>query len=246
VATAGDTRGPGPERAFASELPSGMESVVLSAEESHHLVRVRRVRAEDPVVLFDGVGGSVLGRLVEAVPGRAVVAVEGPYPDRQPTRPLVLAVSLPEPGRADDLVAALAELGVQRLVPLLATRTPKGREALPARRRERWRRVCREAAKVNGCSRLLVVDPPATLETVLEVAVPVACLLDPDPGVPRLVSILPAQGELPWLLVGPEGGFTPHEVARAEQARALRVRLGSVALRTSTAAIAAAAQALGV
>jgi len=244
VATAGDRRGPGPERAYAPDLPSGVGEVVLSPEESHHLVRVRRVRPEDPVVLFDGAGGSVLGQLVEAVPGRAVVAVEGPYPDREPTRPLVLAVSLPEPGRSDDLVASLAELGVARLVPLLAARTPRGRDALPARRRERWGRIAREAAKVNGCSRLLRIEPVARFDAVVAEA-PAACVLDPDPEVPRLASVLPAHGDLPWLLVGPEGGFTDDEVASAERAGALRVRLGPLALRTSTAAIAAAALTLG-
>lgn len=244
MATAGDARGPGPERAFAPVLPAGGGEVILSAEESHHLVRVRRVGVDDPVVLFDGAGGSVLGRLAEAVPGRAVVAVREPYPDRVPARPLVLAVSLPEPGRADDLVARLAELGVARLVPLTAARTPRGREALPARRQERWQRLSREAAKVNGCSRLLEISRPLVLEAALAEA-EAACLLDPDPRVPRLASVLPAQGTLPWLLVGPEGGFTGDEVRAAESAGALRVRLGSVALRTGTAAIAAAAQALG-
>lgn len=244
MATAGDRRGPGPERAFAPALGATLGDVVLSPEESHHLVRVRRVRQGEPVVLFDGVGGSVLGRLAEAVPGRAVVTVEGPYPDRAPPRALVLAVSLPDPGRADDLVAVLAELGVARLVPLQAARTPRGRAALPARRRERWGRLCREAAKVSGCSRLLEIAEPRDLDEVLAAA-PAVCLLDPDPAVPRLGAILPATGDLPWLLVGPEGGFDPDEVRRAEAAGALRVRLGTVALRTGTAAMAAAAQALG-
>ncbi len=244
MATAGGARGPGPERAFAAALPAGTGEVVLAAEESHHLVRVRRARAGDPVVLFDGEGGTGLGRLVGAAPRRAVGAVGGPYPGRAPARPLVLAVSLPEAGRADDLVATLAELGVSRLVPFLAARTPRGREALPGRRHDRWRRLCREAAKVNGRSRLLEIAASTTLEAVLAEA-PAACLLDPDPAVPRLASVLPVEGALPWLIVGPEGGFTAGEVASAERAGASRVRLGTVALRTGTAAVAAAAQALG-
>ena len=244
MATAGDSRGPGPERAFAPALPPAGGEVVLGPEESHHLVRVRRARADDVVVLFDGLGGTVRGRLREAAPRRAVVAVEAPYPDREPPRPVVLAVSLPEPGRADDLVASLAELGVGRLVPLVAARTPRGREALPDRRRARWERLCREAAKVNGRSRLLEVAAATPLAAVLAAA-PAACLLDPDPAAPRLASLLAAEGPLPWLLVGPEGGFTDAEVAAARAAGARRARLGTVALRTGTAALAAAAQALG-
>ena len=57
MATAGDRRGPGPERAYVCPLPPAGE-VRLGPEESRHLVRVRRVAAGSEVVLFDGRGGS--------------------------------------------------------------------------------------------------------------------------------------------------------------------------------------------
>lgn len=246
MATAGATRGSGPERAWCASLPAHGE-VTLDAEESAHLVRVRRVAAGAEVVLFDGQGRTCRARLLAADARRARLEVLGEAADRQPARALVVAASIPEPSRADALVEGLAWLGVARWVPLACERTPAGREELPARRAERWQRIAREAAKGNGCSRLLEVASPQALQGVLAALPPAgAVLLDPDPAVPALLACLAPAGDLPWLLVGPEGGFVAGELEAAARAGVARARLGSTALRVEQAALAAAAQALGL
>jgi len=237
VATAGDAPGAGPERAYAPELPAEGR-VVLAADESRHLLRVRRVRLGDEIVLFDGRGGSRRARLVEADPAGAVAELGGSYPDRTPPRDVVLAVSPPEAARADEMVAALAELGVRRLLPLATRRTPRGRIEAAVRRGARWARLAREAAKVNGASRCLEIGPPTDLAGVLSAA-PACVLLDPDPGVEPLSHLL-VEGPPPWLLVGPEGGFDDEERRLALHSGARRARLGTTALRTGTAAVSAA------
>lgn len=236
MATAGGARGSGPERAFAPELPA-TGAVTLDAEESSHLVRSRRVRVGEAVVLFDGRGTTRIGSLRKADGRAAVVEVEGDYPARAPARRVRLAVSLPEAGRADRLVGALAELGVETLAPLVCERTPPGRGDLAARRTQRWERLAREAAKVNGAARVLAFHSPlAFAEALREVAV----LLDPDPGLPPLLDVVPARGP-PWILIGPEGGFSGAELAAARAAGCAAARLGNLVLRTETAAVAAAA-----
>jgi 16S rRNA (uracil1498-N3)-methyltransferase len=167
-------------------------------------------------------------------------------PDREPARALTLAVSPPEPPRADDLVQALAWLGVSRLVPLVCERTPRGRADLAVTRRARWDRLVREAAKGNGRSRVLEVVEARTLAGLTQAPPPEGLvLLDPDPQAPPLATRIPAQGPLPWLLVGPEGGFTASEVAAAQQVGATVARLTQTALRVELAAVAAASVALG-
>ena len=71
-------------------------------------------------------------------------------------------------------------------------------------------------------------------------------LLDPDPSSPWLAERLPPSGLLPWLLVGPEGGFTPQEMAAVRAASVPIVRIAATTLRVERAAVAAAAQALGL
>lgn len=244
MATQGGGRGPGPERAWHAPLPAAGR-VTLDEGESAHLVRVRRVHAGESVVLFDGEGVTRRARLVVADPRAAVLEVEGDGEDREPARELTLAVSPPEPARADELVQSLAWLGVTRLVPLVCERTPRGRADLVARRRARWERLAKEAAKGNGRSRVLAVAAP-TLLTALLAAPPTEglVLLDPDPSARGLLTTLPPGRPFPWLLVGPEGGFTASEVAGATQVGAIVARLGATALRVELAALAAASVAL--
>ena len=244
MATAGDGPGAGPERAWCAPLPA-TGTVVLRGEEAHHLARVRRVRVGDAVVLFDGAGATVLARLVSTTPHEAVLEVTGPYPDREPRRALTVAVSLPAAGRADDLVADLAEMGVTRLVPIVCERSAPDAGERGERRRERFDRLVREAAKVNGRSRLLRVDPARPFSEALEgTGWGRAFLLDPDPALPSLAAVIPVAEPAIALIVGPEGGFSPGERARAARSGAVLASLGPCALRVETAARAAAAVAL--
>ena len=240
MATAADRRGPGPERAFAPDLPTTGD-VVLDKEESAHLVRVRRVREGDDVVLFDARGATRQGRLITADAKAAVVTVVGEAPARAPGRRVRLAVSLPEPARADALVATAAELGVAVLQPMTCARTDPGRAALAERRAAKWARAAREALKVNGLAYALEIPTPVAFEALL--AEP-ALLLDPDPTAPPLRDMLGEADPTPWLLIGPEGGFTDAELDTASTAGVATARLGGPALRTATAALVAAAAAL--
>jgi 16S rRNA (uracil1498-N3)-methyltransferase len=241
MATRGDGRGAGPERAFVAQLPAEGQ-VTLDVEESRHLLRARRVQVGDTVVLFDGRGQGRFAELLSGDGRSATLLVGSPAPGREPARAVRIACSLPEAGKADDLVAMLAELGVAQLQPIVCARTDPARAALPERRARRWARLNREAAKVSGCNRFLVVCASETLAAFLTASsTEDVLLLDPDPAAPSLVDVLPVEGTLPWLVVGPEGGFTDAELAQARDAGHQTVRLGTCALRTGTAATSAAA-----
>jgi 16S rRNA (uracil1498-N3)-methyltransferase len=244
MATRGDARGSGAERAWHDPLPASGE-VVLAPEESAHLVRVRRVGVGEAVVLFDGRGASRHGTLIEADPRAARVALAGEAPDRAPAHAVVVATSVPEPGRADELVEGLAWLGVTAWVPLAFRRTPGGRLDLVARRGERWRRIALEAAKGNGRSRLLDVMPARSFAELL--AAPPAdglVLLDPDPAAPPLAALLEPRAPRPWLVVGPEGGLDEAERNAAFTAGVRTASLGGPVLRVELAGQAAAVLAL--
>ncbi len=117
----------------------------LSPEESRHLSRVCRLGIGDRVEIFDG-RGFVTGAEVVAAAGDSVelVAVGEPLPTRQPPCSLTLATAVPKGDRLDWIVEKATELGVDRLIPIIAERSvvvPRGSKL------ERLRRSIVEASK---------------------------------------------------------------------------------------------------
>ncbi|MFV1959065.1 MAG: RsmE family RNA methyltransferase, partial [Planctomycetota bacterium] len=113
-------------------------------------------------------------------------------------------------------------------------------------RRARWERLVREPAKWSGRSRFMEIGEATAFHGLLDLPAAAATrlLLDPDPAARTLTALLSGGDRAPWLLVGPEGGFSPGEVEAAGAAGWRRARLGATALRVETAAVAAAAIAL--
>ncbi len=219
--------------------------LTLRGDEARHLARVRRVGPGDLVEVFDG--QSAMGRRAEvrAVSGdRVELEVQGePIPGREPPFWLTLAAAVPKGERFDWLVEKAVEVGVGRLVPLIA-----GRSVVEPRagKLEKQRRAVIESSKQCGRNRLMEVAAPMRLDEVLKTTLaPVRLLAHPD-GLPP--SDWPGRvpgGEVA-LAVGPEGGFTEAEVAAAGEAGWRVVTLGPTILRVETAAIVGSALVLAI
>jgi 16S rRNA (uracil1498-N3)-methyltransferase len=224
------------DRFYMPQLPrSG--TVALTGDEAHHLSRVRRLMPGARVELFDG-----RGQVREAVvtdAGKQAVTLELGESLAEVLVPveLTLASAVPKGERFDWLVEKATELGVARLVPLLAERSvvePRGGKL------DRLRRAIVEACKQCGRSRLMTLDDP----------VPLGDYLKRERSERRLIAH-PGGGRFPGgeltscaLAVGPEGGFTEGEVAEALGAGWQAVSLGPTRLRIETAGLAGAAAVL--
>ena len=223
---------------FAGEVP-------LDRSQARHARVVLRLAEGATVELFDDHGAQAAGTLVFLGERRAAVRVAGV------TRPpvaeglrLTVASALPKGERADWMVEKLSELGVCAFVPLAAARSV----VLPAgkAKHERWVRISTESAKQSrrpGVMRLAELTPVERLAQELSHSHTPALLLstaaDAIP-IAQAVRSLTASREV-VLLIGPEGGWTDHEIARLQGAGATAVRLTATVLRVETAAIAAAA-----
>jgi 16S rRNA (uracil1498-N3)-methyltransferase len=221
--------------------------VVLDAARTHHLRRVLRLADGAALSLTDGAGASADARLVG---GGAQLITHALVARRVGTR-LVLAQALSKGRRAEDAVRTACELGVDRLVPVVAERTqgrPDARAAVAVV--ERWRAVASAALEQSRGVRLAeVVDPvetrvlaaaPAAADGVRLVAVPGAA---PLPDVLR--GALSGSADAPVgevvVAIGPEGGWSPEEVGGFVTAGWHTVGLGPTVLRTEHAGPAAVA-----
>ncbi|MCH6229698.1 16S rRNA (uracil(1498)-N(3))-methyltransferase [Microbacterium sp. CFH 31415] len=231
---------------FVLDEPTGAgpgDTVVLTGSEAHHAASVRRVRVGEEVTVGDGRGAWLTGRCESVAPREVVVRVES-RTDAAAPRPRVVLVQALAKGDRDELaVQAATELGIDEIVPWQASRSVSRWDAAKAEKgRARWATIVREAAKQAHRAWIPEVSPLVTTRELLRrVAASRTLVLEPT-GSARLTGVdLTGEESDVLLVVGPEGGIAPDELAELETSGAVLVRLGESVLRTSTAGPAALA-----
>ncbi len=232
-----------------AELEPG--EVTLPAEAARYLVRVRRLVPGDRVIAFDPSSA----REAEA---ELLAAPSGPGASRaarlrvgelrpaslRPTRELGLIQAVGKGRKLDAVVRDATELGATSIVPAIAERSVK-RPADQAVQLERLRRVALEAARQSGRGDVPELRRAEPMLEALERHAPhgkdrLGLCLHPA-AAQGLGSAL--RGLEPTtavtVVVGPEGGLSTAELAKAASSGYRLVSLGSLVLRTETACAAA-------
>lgn len=225
------------------------DEVELTGAEAHHAATVRRVRQGETVTLTDGRGAWVEGEVVSADPRSVIVRVTGRQDVPEPRPRLVLVQALAKGDRDELAVQAATELGVDEVVPWQAARSVSRWEGKKlAKGRERWASIVREAAKQAHRAWLPTVTDAVGTGQLAQRAASGARMVLLDPWTDDRLSDVSLAGladdAVPSevvLVVGPEGGIAPDEIDRMVAAGAVRARLGTTVLRTSTAGPAALA-----
>ncbi len=231
------------DRFFCSPLPEG-DFIRLEGTEAHHLARVMRKTVGERVELFDGRGRFALAQIVtlskKTVDLKILASSETPAPAGE----VILATAVPKGERFRWLVEKAVELGVDRLIPLVTSRSVvKPGEG----KREKMEQAIIEACKQCRRNHLMKLDDPQPWTAFWEGQITqnenrVLLLAHPTGG--SLREVFPSTfPQRLILLLGPEGGFSEEEVAQAKTAGAKTVGLGTNILRIETAAIALAAYA---
>ncbi|HVW35114.1 MAG TPA: RsmE family RNA methyltransferase [Acidimicrobiia bacterium] len=222
---------------FVASAAHLTDALAVAGEDGHHLGRVLRLRPGEAVTVADGLGTWRPYRVAGADSGsvhlEAVAA-----PDHEPPAGFRLAVAfaLTKGEKPDLVVQKVTELGVDRIVPVVAERSvsrPAGAKAAAVV--ERWRRIAREAAKQCRRATLPAVEELAALP---DLAGHPGLVVAERGGVPA-ADLGPPPGDEVLVVIGPEGGLTPAEVGSLKAWA--RLDLGPHVLRAETAALAAAA-----
>ncbi len=218
----------------------------LDETESTHIKKVLRLQAGNTIGLFDGQGQEYTGR-IEAVSGPKVTVI---IVDAQPCRtesPLRLTVAQAwlKNKKMDTQIRQLTEMGVNRWVPFTADRSvPRPENNRLEKQLERWKTIARESLKQCERGVLPEIGPPTHFENILEEEktrhhINIICADKTAPS-PTSLPEAPAEDKRTVLvIIGPEGGFSPAEIARAKEKHFFPIRLGPRILKADTAAIAA-------
>ncbi len=219
------------------------EDVELPAQAAQHLMRVLRLPAGAPLTLFNGAGGEFSATL-SARDGKVVrarVLAHDPV-ERESPLDVTLLQGVARGERMDFIVQKATELGVTRIVPVLAERSVvKIDAAQRERKRDHWQAVAVAACEQCGRNRVPQVAGALSLAAAIG-SVPesaLRCLLAADAATPLATDARAAMRIA--LLIGPEGGLADSEVALAAAAGFRGYRLGPRIMRTETAGIAALA-----
>jgi 16S rRNA (uracil1498-N3)-methyltransferase len=215
-------------RFFVEPAEMAGERFPLPAGIAHQVSRVLRLGDGDRLVLLDGRGGQATVRLEG---GACVVEERGPA-GGEPAHRLTVWQALLRGDHLEPVIRHGTEVGVAAFRPFVSERCV-ARDLSP-RKLERLRTVAREAAEQS--ERGLVPEVAAPVPFSDAVASASVLLLERTEG-PRL-SEIEAPGSV---VIGPEGGFTPDEVAAAERAGLALAGLGPRILRSETVAVGAAA-----
>ncbi len=232
-----------PRFAISSTNVRGSEAH-LAGPELHHLRDVLRLRPGDEVGLVDERGRTFGGRIALLDAAAALIRIERVQEPRCAPR-LILALAIIKGPRMDLAVEKAAELGASEVWPLICARCVV-RDPGP-QRLARWRRLAAAACKQSLAAREVEIKAPLSFgelpARVPKGMLPVICQADAPP-----LALALGRATRGGILIacGPEGDFTPEEVAAAQQMGFVRASLGRNRLRTETAALAALAIAASV
>ena len=231
------------ERRFFLDPSAPHDGPRLAEQELHHALHVNRLGEGDRFWGLDGAGSAQLIEIT-AASRRDLTLTRLPEKRTAPRAGspgsdlihLELGLSLPKPGKAEEMLDRLTQLGVARVQPLIFHHSAEHARKVTPGRTEKMQRASREAMK--QCLRLwpMEIAEPMDLESWLVASTP-TIVLDPlaSTDLAHDLGAANLEGRL-RLLIGPEGGFQAEEVKRAIELGATSARLRGHVLRIETAA----------
>jgi 16S rRNA (uracil1498-N3)-methyltransferase len=224
-------------------------ALTLTGSEAHHARAVLRVRRGEKVVLFNGQGREITAEIVDL--GSDEIGLRKLHEAETPPLRcrIVLGQALPKGKNIELIVQKAVEIGAAEIAPLISDRTVVQVDSeSAAQKQSKWQQIAVEAAKQCGQNWLPRVHTPKKLGELFPAAAEESFDLrligSLQPDAQHLKKILadysskrqhPPRSVL--MLVGPEGDFTPAELALARRCGCQPITLGPIILRVETAAI---------
>jgi 16S rRNA (uracil1498-N3)-methyltransferase len=224
-------------------------ALALIGSEAHHARDVLRMEIGEKLVLFNGRGREITAEIVDL--GNNEIKLRKLHEGETPPLRcrIVLGQAIPKRKNMELIVQKAVEIGAAEIAPIISERTIVQLDSESvAQKRSKWQQIAVEAAKQCGQNWLPRVHAPRKLDELFAAAADepfdLQLIGSLQPGAQHLKKILAAysieHGDRPrsvLMLVGPEGDFTPAELALARGHGCQPITLGPIILRVETAAI---------
>ena len=223
--------------------------VTIEGEDFKHITKVLRLRDDEAIEVCDGRGtdyiacvetvgkDSLKGRILESRPSRG----------ETDSLRVTLFQGVPKGQKMESVIQKCVEAGAASIVPFTSERTVVKLGDKEEKKTRRWQRVAYEAAKQSKRGIIPHVAELTTLSAVADTLdnydlVLIAYEGEEESSLKDVISSQEFDPERIAVIIGPEGGFAPAEVAMIEEAGGYSVSLGRRILRTETAGVVLLAQ----
>lgn len=224
-------------------MQEDLEIQYLSADESHHAMRVLRLRQNDSISLTDGQGHWCKAVITSADERRTVFRITEKNLIPRRTFSIHLAIAPTKNiDRMEWMVEKCTEIGIEK-ISFVHCKTSE-RPSVPM---DRIKKVVISAMKQSKQVWLPEITDMVPLQRFLTAVGEPQCFIahadDSNPG-HLIAEAKPGGGYV--LLVGPEGDFTREEVTQVLSSGFKQVSLGPNRLRTETAGLFGVAALVGI
>ncbi len=227
------------QKLFIDYIPEGV--ITLEGEQARHIGKSLRMQAGDMLTVTDG-DGNDYGCRITAVT-KETVTLEVCYQQASESEPdckVTVYQGVPKGTKLEDIIQKCTELGVCRIVPTLTARSVSRPDEKGAKKKnERYRKIALEAAQQSGRGIVPEISPQCTLKQAVQADENEVKILFYEGGGAPLRTLIAEDLQSVSVYIGPEGGFTPEEVALLQAHGAQTATLGKRILRTQTAPVAA-------
>lgn len=214
----------------------------LHDDAANHVARVLRLKEGDAITLFNGDGSDYIGKIASASRKNVMVEiVDSSKRDNESPLTIDLGQVISRGDRMDFTLQKSVELGVNSITPLFSERcgVKLNGERLD-KKQEQWQKVVISACEQSGRACVPKVLPAMELQDWLAQDYD-GLRLNLHPYADKRIKQLTPSNNQVQLLIGPEGGLSDQEIAKAAAFEFTDVLMGPRVLRTETAALSAIA-----
>ena len=224
-------------RIFVDAPLTEQSRIELENEAHHYIKHVLRMRAGDPLFLFNGTEKEYAAKIAAIQKNKTVIQIlEAKTSHKESPIHIIIGQAVPKGQKMDNMIPRITELGAFALVPLITQRSDL--KKVSPQKLKRWQKIATQSAQQTGRSTVPKIFSPVTLTDFLEENQHHEKILFYELASAEnfKTAVENSKTDALYLIIGPEGGFSPEEISQAQQAGCRIVSLGKRILKTETVA----------
>lgn len=224
---------------FIKQQNMGQGFARVEGDDYRHLVRVRRIKTGNILYLTDEAGRMYYGPVTEIGRDHVKVSITGSYERPASGLNISLYMCLIKGANFEFAIQKAAEVGVNRIIPVISERTVPDPDRKLEQKRARWNRIAAEACKQCMRGTTLHVGLPLPFADAISIdnsQVKIICHPGASADIREHLLSCGAYSSA-GIIIGPEGGFSDNELEAARGAGWAAVNFGFTQLRSETAAV---------